>query len=47
MSKSKLEYYQWFKNPVDKNVVADYYLVIKTPMDLGTVESKLKKKMYK
>ncbi|XP_006460787.1 hypothetical protein AGABI2DRAFT_70461 [Agaricus bisporus var. bisporus H97] len=35
-----------FRVPVDANVVLDYYDVIKNPMDLGTMEKKLKADKY-
>lgn len=31
----------FFDRPVDANLVPDYYSVIKRPMDLGTLKSKL------
>ena len=36
----------WFDHPVEANVVPDYYKVIKSPMDLGTIEKKLGRKAY-
>ena len=35
-----------FNQPVDKDEVADYYEVIKEPMDLGTMEQKHEKDQY-
>ncbi|WVW84008.1 hypothetical protein I302_106034 [Kwoniella bestiolae CBS 10118] len=35
-----------FTKPVDKNVVVDYYEVIKEPMDLSTMENKLENNHY-
>lgn len=35
-----------FLQPVNKDEVADYYEVIKEPMDLGTMEEKLEKDLY-
>lgn len=32
---------QFFDRPVDSKLVPDYYSVIKRPMDLGTLKSKL------
>ncbi|KAI1189940.1 Bromodomain-containing protein [Nemania serpens] len=35
-----------FLNPVDKDEVSDYYNVITSPMDLSTIEDKLKQDLY-
>ena len=35
-----------FQHPVNKDDVADYYDVIKEPMDLSTMESKLEADQY-
>ena len=44
--KSMKANYIWFDHPVEKNIVPDYYHVIKHPMDLGTVGKKLGAKSY-
>lgn len=36
----------WFNHPVEAQLVPDYYNVVKKPMDLGTVQSKLQRKQY-
>lgn len=38
--------YMWFEKPVDPLQVKDYYTVVKTPMDLGTIRSKLDSGAY-
>ena len=35
-----------FHNPVDKKKVKDYYVRIQHPMDLGTIERRLKLNLY-
>lgn len=35
-----------FQRPVDRKEVPDYYIVIKEPMDLKTVEQKLNNRLY-
>ncbi len=35
-----------FKDPVDAKAVPDYYRVIKNPMTLGQVDSKLRRAQY-
>lgn len=35
-----------FHNPVDKKKVKDYYIRVQQPMDLGTIERRLKLKAY-
>jgi histone acetyltransferase len=47
---NKLKQHQsaWpFKEPVNREEVKDYYDVIKEPMDLSTIESKINGKKYK
>lgn len=36
----------WFDHPVEAHLAPDYYDIVKQPMDLGTVERKLKKGQY-
>ena len=36
----------WFDHPVERQMVPDYYNVIKQPMDLGTIDKKLARKDY-
>ena len=35
-----------FKEPVNREEVKDYYEIIKIPMDLQTIETKIQKKQY-
>lgn len=37
----------YFDRPVDKRLVPDYYTIIKTPMDLGTINQKLRRRQYR
>ena len=36
----------WFDHPVEVKYAPDYYHVIKNPMDLGTIQQRLKQKKY-
>ena len=36
----------WFDHPVEVKLVPDYYTIVKKPMDLGTVNSRLTRKEY-
>ena len=47
VTKSKAEYLTWFLKPVDLKAVPDYTTIVKNPMDLGTIDNKLKRKLYK
>jgi hypothetical protein len=38
--------YGFFLSPVDLKYVPDYTLIVKNPMDLGTMREKVKKKKY-
>jgi len=37
---------RWFLNPVKTEMVPDYLKFIKHPMDLGTVENKIRSRLY-
>ncbi len=37
----------YFDKPVDKRIVPDYYTIIKNPMDLGTISTKLRRRQYR
>ncbi|KAJ3157765.1 pre-mRNA-splicing factor prp46 [Geranomyces variabilis] len=39
--------YGFFLDPVDTSVVTDYMTVVKEPMDLGTMEKKVRRREYK
>lgn len=43
----KKDTYQIFAEPVDADVVLDYYDVIKDPMDFSTMKKRLKKGLYR
>lgn len=46
---SQIQFYKqaWlFANPVNRDEVADYYNVITFPMDLSTIEDKLRQDLY-
>ncbi len=37
---------RWFRKPVDPTEVPNYRSVIKRPMDLGTIKTKLDRRVY-
>ncbi|ORY70545.1 Bromodomain-containing protein, partial [Neocallimastix californiae] len=43
----KKDDYGVFLVPVDTNIVTDYALIIKNPMDFGTMQKKIDTKKYK
>ncbi|KAI8594015.1 hypothetical protein BDZ88DRAFT_402304 [Geranomyces variabilis] len=47
MSDRRKDVYGFFLDPVDTSVVIDYMTVVKEPMDLGTMEKKVRRREYK
>ncbi|OWF47165.1 BRCA2-interacting transcriptional repressor EMSY-like [Mizuhopecten yessoensis] len=44
--KGDLNAASWFTEPVDRSEVPDYYTIIKSPMDFGTIRKKLEASTY-